>query len=541
MGKERNVIAASVPGALHTACNGHLVWGLAVMLLLLAPQIHAQTKAWTWKDRSGEVHSRAELVRILALQQEWVSSHEKEGAPADLSGAVLVKADLRKVNLSGADLEGADLSGADLTGAALGEVREGPSPPMPPWNLRVTSFSGGAGGGESSTYLDLLSYFLKGLWTPAPTIHRCSASFAPDVLSAKLSGANLRGAVMVRVWMYGANLKGADLTNADLDKSQLYSVDMEGAVLDGVSFREGLLVESTLRGASLQGADISGLLLTDTDLRSTNLVDTRVDRASFDGAVVCGADFEPTGISDGPRALASARGLEFLIYQRSPAALTELRQQFRDRGFAEQDREVTYALRWHEDTEYWGKCVEKMPLSCVDFVRNELLFNWTCGYGLEPERPLLLLAQLWFICGLGYWCFIRFGSSRRSGIFLVPLRNGTPVRPADDRIRQVRLRNGGSGFMGPLARCVRRRSLRPLRVLRAPCKLLRIAFWFSSRSALSIGFRDVDAGRWIRLITLKPYDMEGRGWPRFIAGVQALCSVYLLALWLLTYFGRPFG
>jgi hypothetical protein len=29
--------------------------------------------------------------------------------------------------------------------------------------------------------------------------------------------------------------------------------------------------------------------------------------------------------------------------------------------------------------------------------------------------------------------------------------------------------------------------------------------------------------------------------PRFVSGFQSLLSVYLLALWALTYFGRPFG
>jgi hypothetical protein len=34
--------------------------------------------------------------------------------------------------------------------------------------------------------------------------------------------------------------------------------------------------------------------------------------------------------------------------------------------------------------------------------------------------------------------------------------------------------------------------------------------------------------------------MRATGWVRVAAGVQSLLSVYLIALWVLTYFGRPF-
>jgi hypothetical protein len=34
--------------------------------------------------------------------------------------------------------------------------------------------------------------------------------------------------------------------------------------------------------------------------------------------------------------------------------------------------------------------------------------------------------------------------------------------------------------------------------------------------------------------------LRATGWVRTVAGIQSLLSVYLLALWVLTYFGRPF-
>lgn len=65
-------------------------------------------------------------------------------------------------------------------------------------------------------------------------------------------------------------------------------------------------------------------------------------------------------------------------------------------------------------------------------------------------------------------------------------------------------------------------------------RLLRAAMWFSLLSAFNIGFRDINAGQWLRLLTWREYDIKARGLPRTIAGLQALVSLGLLALWWVT-------
>ena len=47
--------------------------------------------------------------------------------------------------------------------------------------------------------------------------------------------------------------------------------------------------------------------------------------------------------------------------------------------------------------------------------------------------------------------------------------------------------------------------------------------------------------RWLRLLTKREYDLKAVGWARTVSGFQSLLSVYLIALWVLSYFGRPFG
>jgi hypothetical protein len=61
-----------------------------------------------------------------------------------------------------------------------------------------------------------------------------------------------------------------------------------------------------------------------------------------------------------------------------------------------------------------------------------------------------------------------------------------------------------------------------------------------STSAFHIGWRELNVGAWISRIQPKEYEMRATGWVRVAAGLQSLLSVYLIALWTLTYFGRPF-
>jgi hypothetical protein len=75
-------------------------------------------------------------------------------------------------------------------------------------------------------------------------------------------------------------------------------------------------------------------------------------------------------------------------------------------------------------------------------------------------------------------------------------------------------------------------------------KSLRDAFpsaaYFSLISAVNIGFQQFTPGDWIRRLQSREYSLEPVGWVRVVAGAQALVSVYLLAMWALTQFGRPF-
>jgi hypothetical protein len=59
-------------------------------------------------------------------------------------------------------------------------------------------------------------------------------------------------------------------------------------------------------------------------------------------------------------------------------------------------------------------------------------------------------------------------------------------------------------------------------------------------SAFHIGWRELSIGTWLSRLQPREYALRAEGLPRVISGAQSLLSVYLIAIWALTYFGRPF-
>ena len=64
--------------------------------------------------------------------------------------------------------------------------------------------------------------------------------------------------------------------------------------------------------------------------------------------------------------------------------------------------------------------------------------------------------------------------------------------------------------------------------------------FFSSVNAFSLGYKEFSVGQWLRMLTKREYEIRPVGWVRTLAGLQSLTTIYLFALWILTYFGNPF-
>ena len=145
-------------------------------------------------------------------------------------------------------------------------------------------------------------------------------------------------------------------------------------------------------------------------------------------------------------------------------------------------------------------------------------------YGMNPGRLLKVWLWLMCLCWFLYFLFIRFPSGSR--IYRIQKNDSEDlteeqILPRSEVSTEPRWRY-------------------PFRLLSREMGLLFWAGFFSLLSALNIGFRELNLGQWLRLLPRKEYDLKAKGWARTIAGLQSVISLYLIALWVLAYFGKPF-
>ncbi|MFC5862734.1 pentapeptide repeat-containing protein [Acidicapsa dinghuensis] len=466
------------------------MWLTTVCLLAVISPVFAES--WTWKDSKGVEHSRAELDEILRAHRRWVDNDGKEGTRAILAGA-----DLTRANLSGSVLNNADLSKATLDHA--------------------------------------------------------------DLSKAQLKGAILKNADLTR-----ANLSEADLEDADLSGAQLSGGDEDSPGAD--------LWSAHLDNARLQKSNLTHAYLGQTDLMGTYFdSDTDVSFINLDQAL-----FQPRGDLD-PEIFRTASNLAALKYVDDPKPIIDLRNALRDSGIEQPARQLTEAylrhdpnvppqtpeaaktthhhhpeesdpenaLRLYTGAEYWIHVAGYWAGETLQWMR-EAAFDWTCGWGADPGRPLIIIAIMALLCTPIYWLgthvqrckwglfLVVSGKRRRTGlsrqhVFHIRVRHTwrTP------KLREPDAMPGPGDWMLHLWKT---RS----QWMRVELRALWTAMLFSLMSVFNIGFQGFNGGEWIRMLQPREFDLRARGWMRTVSGVQSLLGVGLLALSILSYFGHPF-
>jgi len=347
-----------------------------------------------------------------------------------------------------------------------------------------------------------------------------------------------------------ADLSGAFLVKADLHDRLLIRANFSGSFLDGANLSGALLHDSDLSKASLGGADLTKAQLILANLDSVNLQEANLKGSRWDQANMRSVNYEPRlnpEISD----IAGANNLEFMTYTSNSVPLALLCDGFRNGGYRPQERKITFALK-RRDAELllsplplrlsstlgwervrgeigllWNKCRKTSMLeNCGAYTFNLVFFELTCQYGMHSDRALSIVVILWFFSAVAYSYFIH--RRGRSGLSIVArrIRSGKEITK-ESQIRPRAVRQSNPWKI-------------PFYVIAREWRVFRVAMFFSLMSAFNIGFRDINFGRWLRLLTKREYDIKAGGWARTVAGFQSLISVYLIALWVLTFFGRPF-
>lgn len=329
------------------------------------------------------------------------------------------------------------------------------------------------------------------------------------LISADLSGANLhraelRGAVLAGVNLgcrpdgdrRCAELPGADLTGAWFICDDTQCANLRGAKLSGATLVNTKFFSRAVPQRLLDHAD-----LTDADFTGANLTGAR-----FDGAILARAKFDGANLRDAN------------LHESHPGFLPAVREELKRTGHRAQERRVTYEIKRQEQSKLWQAFVNQEDwwgMKPLEYAVLYVLFDLTVEYGNSPWWPLLWLLLLMAPC---------------AGLYALAMLDPRPFRPASiwrvwpaDR---VRVHHGED----------------------QPQRLITTGFWrtlawsayFSLISAFQFGWRDINVGNWLSRIHRKEYILRPTGWVRVVAGIQSLISVYLVALWVLTYFGRPF-
>lgn len=430
----------------------------------------------------GKKPTREELERVLAAHKAWWREFEK--FPEDSRSDTLN--DKRRANLCGADLSGADLSRAVLPRARLDRA-----------DLFGANLSGA----------NLSDTFLGG-----------SRLNKADLSDAMLRKANLANAILWQANLRNADLREAKVIQANLREADLSGADLARAVLVGANLSDTVLHGADLTGVSLQEADLIG-----TDLSEANLTATRLSKADLSGADLSGAWFDPVA-NELPRAATVARARNLSrMRSHDGAALSALKEQLKAGGFARPAREVAAAIKRAED---FRKMAAGRLSEWFMGMTGYVLFGLTCDYGARPFRLLGLLAGLTGVFALFYMEAL---TASGGGRWIVA------VWGDGSRFPRRRQRVTPLFFMPGAHRKIRNRGQRL-------SGRLWWAFWgglyFSTLVTFRIGWRNMALGSWLSLLQRQDYALVPVGKLRFVAGVQSIIGVYLLALLLLTFF-RP--
>jgi hypothetical protein len=333
-------------------------------------------------------------------------------------------------------------------------------------------------------------------------------------------------------FMHSLNFRGSTFIGASLCA---VVANMGGDFTDA-DFTDASLAKSTFENALFVRAKLIDTDMTDTVLYGTDLA---------------GANFEPSELPSA-KSFALAKNIEQVTYGNNPAPLNLMKMKLEEAGSAEEARKVTFALNETEDARLLHSCrpPDKREIAwiihgvtpfrtakrtdCIKYYGRKLLFETTNSYGMNRAKPLVWLVVVWAVGCLLFWCFLQRDSKSGLSIQLSREFSDGKVRVRSWKLRRRRRpeTSPGSGT-GAIWK-------RVWFSVKDQVRLLSAVSFYSLTSITTFSFKEWDPGRWLNLVLARNYKLIGRGWVKRLAGVQALISLYLLVLLVLSLFSLPF-
>ncbi|MDM8558166.1 pentapeptide repeat-containing protein [Candidatus Parabeggiatoa sp. HSG14] len=463
-------------------------------------------------DLSGMNLSRADLSEANLTKAVLIKTNLHR---ASLDNAILQKADLWNANLSqaylyGTNLNSANLSEANLSRAILIANHDGVVVNLNQADLSSVNLTQAKLEEVNLSQANLSSANLTQAKLEEVNLSQTNLSSA-NLTQAKLEQANLNHAILNM-----ANLSKANLTEANLDLASLIEANLSQVNLKNASLKKANLTEANLLRANLREADLQGARLVFTSVEKTFFWKTNLKDTIF---------FPRTGLPD-LASFASTNFIDSIYYDDDVGApgLKEFRAAYKKIGVRSMERKLTYAIKIKEQEANWNKG----GWYAIGSFLSQVLFDWTCEYGVEPQRPLVILLVLIVVFVLIYWLGLRSGF------------RGVQIGARWETRIFSRSKKGMEKKAIRKEMC-HKLPFKKVKTFSSDLRLLRIAFYFSIHSAFEVGWRHFEIGTWLERLQARQYSLEvSRGWMRTLGGLQSLISVYLIALWALTQFGQPF-
>jgi len=468
---------------------------LFLISYVLISTIKVQACEGPYKD---QFLTENQLKPILAQHTLWLEDVEKlakEGERPDfndkrranLCGANLVGLQLHSIKLSHADLREVNLSGTELNNANLHKA----------W-LDDADLSN-----TNLTDSNLSAAFLYAAYLGQAKLHNT------DLTEAKMKHADLSDSEL-----YNAQLKKADLEGAILNYAQLNNADLTDAKLDHADLSRAQLFYANLTNVSLQWADLNYAYLSETIMTDALLHNANLNRVFY---------FPKVGTYPDISGFTQAVNYENMDYYAdkigvSPGILA-LRNAYESAGMRQMERKFTYLIQSKEQSANWKKGGWSRFVSVMTLI----FFDLPCAYGLYPQRPIKILFSLLLIFWGIYWISLRMGfkGARLNIVWHSCI-------PSKDVIYYKPLRFSKSNRLTDN--------------LQFEITFIRVALHLSTLSAFRLGWRDFNIGVWLSYLQFHAYSLKVRnGWLRSLCGLQSLISMYMVSLWAMTQFGRPFG
>jgi Pentapeptide repeats (8 copies) len=333
-----------------------------------------------------------------------------------------------------------------------------------------------------------------------------------DFRNAQLGGVILDGAFLISADLSKANLLVAKLNRANLTAAALNNADLTAAQLNGANLLGAQLNGAILKGAHLSNADLYGARLNGADLSAADLNGAKLAGADLTAAMYAPASAPPDPYVAGITGLSTVR-----FPPGEETGLVQLRDLLQKAGLRDLEREATFAIE-RGKTRHSLAAWKENPAGAAEGIFRYVAFDLTTAYGMRPSRALLVIAAVWLLTIPIYaWPLWQMKRPPTAGsIYRIWPKDRVGVQEHKPTLDiQERLHRRGLAAIGWSA-------------------------YFSLLSAFQVGYREFSIGSWLSRAQPRDFTLASTGWVRTVSGIQSLLSVYLLALWVLTYFGRPF-